>query len=201
MTANLIEAAQLLAQESGGHEREGIDLILPATAELIWGAICFAIVAFVLTRFAFPRIRQAVEAREQKIQGDLEEAENTRAEAQRQLDEYKKQLAEARGEANKIVEEARRSAEDVRKDILARSEREAEGIVARAEEQIQAERQRTLQELRTQVASLSVELAEKVIGRSLDGGIQRELVDAYIKEVSGMSANGEGRSSDGESRR
>lgn len=179
----------LLAQEAE-HEREGIDLILPDTAELIWGTICFAVVAFVLMRFAFPRIRAAIEAREEKIQGDLEQAENAKNEAQKELDDYKKQLAEARGEANKIVEEARRTAEDVRKDIIAKSEKDAEQIVERAGEQIQAERQRTLQELRTQVAQISIDAAEKVVGRSLEGEGQRELVDAYIREVSEMPSNG-----------
>ena len=178
----------LLAQEE--QAREGIDLIKPATAELVWGAICFAIVAFVLMKYAFPRIREAVEAREKKIQSDLEQAEKAREEAQKEFDDYKKQLAEARSEANKIIEEARRSAEDVRKDLITKSEQEAAQIVERAQEQLQAERQRTLQELRNQVAEISIELAEKVVGRSLDGEAQRDLVDAYIREVSGMSANG-----------
>jgi F-type H+-transporting ATPase subunit b len=178
----------LLAQEE--HEREGIDLILPETAELIWGAICFVIVAFVLTRVAFPKLREVIEAREKKIQGDLESAENSKNEAQRQLDDYKKQLAEARGEANRIIEDARAAAEQVRKDIMAKAEKDADVVVARAQEQIQAERQRTIQELQSQIADLSIELAEKVVGRSLDGGSQRELVDAYIKEVAGMSSNG-----------
>jgi F-type H+-transporting ATPase subunit b len=179
----------LLAQEAE-HEREGIDLILPATAELVWGVICFAVVAFVLMRYALPKIREAVEARENKIRADLEGAESTKAEAEKQLDAYKKQLAEARAEANRIIEEARSSAEEVRRDIIAKSEKEAESIVARASEQIQAERQRTMQELQGQLATLSIELAEKVVGRSLDGESQREMVDAYIKEVSGMSSNG-----------
>jgi F-type H+-transporting ATPase subunit b len=188
MTGNVGHAV-ILAQEAE-HEREGIDLILPATAELVWGIICFAVVAFVLMRFALPKLREAVEARENKIRADLEGAESTRAEAQKELDEYKKQLAEARGEANRIIEEARGSAEEVRKDIIAKSEKEAENIVARATDQIQAERLRTMQELQGQLASLSIELAEKVVGRSLDGESQRDMVDAYIKEVSGMSTNG-----------
>jgi F-type H+-transporting ATPase subunit b len=182
-------SALLLAQE-GEHEREGIDLILPEAAELIWGAICFVIVAVVLTKVAFPKLREVVEAREKRIQGDLESAENAKNEAAGQLDEYKKQLAEARGEANRIIEDARQSAEQVRKDLIAKAEKDAEGVVARAQEQIQAERQRTMQELQSQIADLSIELAEKVVGRSLDGGSQRELVDAYIKEVAGMSSNG-----------
>jgi F-type H+-transporting ATPase subunit b len=188
MTGTITDAL-ILAQEAE-HEREGIDLILPATAELVWGVICFAVVAYVLMRVAFPKLREVVEARENKVRGDLEDAENTKAEAQKQLDEYKQQLSEARGEANRIIEEARRSAEDVRKDIIARSEKEAESIVTRAKEQIETERQRTLQELQGQIAELSIELAEKVVGRSLDGDAQREMVDAYIREVSGMSSNG-----------
>jgi F-type H+-transporting ATPase subunit b len=186
MTTYLAQA--VLAQEE--HQREGIDLILPATAELIWGVICFAVVAYVLVRFAFPKLREAVEAREKKIQSDLESAESTKAEAQKQLDEYKKQLAEARSEANRLIEEARGSAEQVRKDIIAKAEKDAETIVARAQEQLEAERLRAMQELQGQIADLSIELAEKVVGRSLDGKSQRELVDAYIKEVAGMSSRG-----------
>jgi F-type H+-transporting ATPase subunit b len=188
MTTTLA-GALLLAQEEG-HEREGIDLILPATAELIWGAICFIVVAVVLSRIAFPKLREVVEAREKKIRGDLESAENAKSEASKQLEEYKKQLAEARSEANRIIEDSRQSAEQVRKDLVAKAEKDAEAIVARAGEQIQAERQRTIQELQGQIADLSIELAEKVVGRSLDGGSQRELVDAYIKEVAGMGSNG-----------
>jgi len=188
MTTTLA-CALLLAQEEG-HEREGIDLILPATAELIWGAICFIVVAVVLSRIAFPKLREVVEAREKKIRGDLESAENAKSEASKQLEEYKKQLAEARSEANRIIEDSRQSAEQVRKDLVAKAEKDAEAIVARAGEQIQAERQRTIQELQGQIADLSIELAEKVVGRSLDGGSQRELVDAYIKEVAGMGSNG-----------
>jgi F-type H+-transporting ATPase subunit b len=182
----------LLAQAE--EEREGIDLILPAVDELVWGIICFLIVAVVLSKVAFPALRAGIEKREQTIQGNLEESEKARNEAQKQLDEYRKQLADARGEANRIIEEARQSAEQVRKDLTAKAEAEAEQIVARAQEQIEAERARTVTELQSTIAELSIQLAEKVVGRSLDGGSQKELVDAYIKEVGEMSSsNGGGR--------
>jgi F-type H+-transporting ATPase subunit b len=187
----VIETPLLLAQEHGGGS-SGLQLILPATAELIWGVICFAIVAFFLMRFAFPKLREAVEARERSIQEALEEAEKSRNEAQKLLEDYKKQLAEARSEANRIIEEARHQAEDVRRDLIAKSEKEAETVVARAREQIEAERNRTVQQLQGQIAELSIELAEKVVGRSLDGETQREFVDAYIREVAGMSGDGKG---------
>jgi F-type H+-transporting ATPase subunit b len=180
----------LLAQAE--EEREGIDLILPAVDELVWGTISFIVVAVVLSKYAFPALRAGIEKREQTIQSKLEEAENARNEAQKQLDDYRKQLAEARSEGNRIIEEARQSAEQVRNDITAKAEAEAEQIVARAQEQIEAERNRTVTELQSTIAELSIQLAEKVVGRSLDGGSQKELVDAYIKEVSQMSSSNGG---------
>jgi F-type H+-transporting ATPase subunit b len=185
----------LFAQENGepADEPEGIDLVLPEFAELLWGAIAFIVVLAVLAKVAFPAIRKALEEREGKIRGDLEAAERAKAEAQKVLDDYRKQLADARGEANRIIEEARQAAEQVRKDITAKAETEGEAIVARAQDQIQAERSRVMQELQGQVAELSITLAEKVVGRSIDAASQKDMVDAYIKEVAGMSTgNGSG---------
>ncbi len=182
MTRNLI----WLAEEA--HEREGIDLILPALPELLWGAICFGLVLFVLMKYAFPRIRQGIEARESAIRSNLEQSEAAKNEAQRTLDDYKRQLAEARGDANKIIEESRQQAEQVRQDIIARAESDAHQIVERAQEQLQAERSRTIQDLQTTISDLSLNLAEKVVGRAIDPTTQRDLVDAYIRDVSAMSS-------------
>ena len=182
----MTESLVLAAEEGGG----GLELILPDINELIWGAVAFAIVLFVLSKVAFPRLSQAVEQREKAIQSSVEETERAKNEAQKLLDDYRRQLGEARAEGNRIIEEARQQAEQVRKDIIAKSEREAEQIVERARAQIEAERTRTVQELQHQIADLSLELAEKVVGRSLDGAAQRDLVDAYIREVAGMSGNG-----------
>jgi F-type H+-transporting ATPase subunit b len=182
----------LAAEEAGGHAEEpsGVDLILPAIDELIWGAVAFAVVLFVLNKFAFPALRKNVEARENQIRDDLKQAEEAKFEAQRQLDEYKKQLAEARGEANKIIEDARQSAEQVRKDLIAKAEQDAEQVASRAQEQIQNERTRAIGELQSTVSELSIELAEKIVNRSIDASAHRDLVDAYIKEVAGTGGGG-----------
>ena len=182
----------LLAAEETGHadEPSGLDLILPAKEELIWGIVAFAVVYFVLNKFAFPALRKNVEARDKQIQDDLTQAENAKHEAQKQLDEYKKQLADARSEANKIIEEARQSAEQVRKDLIAKAEQEAEQVVGRAQEQIQNERTRAIGELQSTVSELSIELAEKIVNRSIDASTHRDLVDAYIKEVAGANGGG-----------
>lgn len=182
----------LLAQEEAEHgdEPSGIDLVLPDIAELVWGVVAFVIVAWFLGRKVWPKIAQGVEQREQRIQGDLEAAEQAKTSAQSELEEYRAQLADARSEANRIIEEARQQAEQVRKDIQARAEKDAEAIVARAQETIEAERTRTIQELQGTIAAISIDLAEKVVGRSLDDKTQREFVDSYIRDVAGMGANG-----------
>ena len=179
----------LLAAEEAEHgaaeETSGLDLILPAFEELLWGIVAFAVVFFVLNKFAFPALRKNVEARDKQIQDDLKQAEDAKHEGQRQLDEYKKQLGDARSEANKIIEEARQSAEQVRKDLIAKAEQEAEQITSRAHEQIEAERTRALGELQGTVSELSIELAEKIVNRSIDASAHKDLVDAYIKEGAG----------------
>ncbi|MGH2825524.1 MAG: F0F1 ATP synthase subunit B [Actinomycetota bacterium] len=179
--------ALMLAAEE---EPSGIDLILPETAELIWGIISFVVVAVVLTRIAFPKLKEVVDQRAATIQKDLEDAEASKSEAQGMLDEYKKQMADARSEANRVIEDSRQQAEQVRKDIIAKAEKDSESIVARAQEQIQAERSRAVTELQATISNLSIELAEKVVGRSIDASAQKDLVDAYIKDVGDMSPNG-----------
>jgi F-type H+-transporting ATPase subunit b len=178
------------AQEEGGHgaeaEPSGTDLILPAIDELIWGAVAFALVLFVLNKFAFPKLREAVEAREKQIQGDLEAAERAKTDAENEKRQYQQQIADSRGEANRIVEEARQQAEQVRKDVIAKAQAEAEAITTRAQESIAAERASTMQELQATVAAMSIQLAEKVVGRSIDASAQKEMVDAYIRDVAGM---------------
>lgn len=188
-----IHTLLLAATEEGAEHAEeasGLALVLPEAAELIWGFVCFIVVLAFLSKVAFPKIKKALEEREATIQGNLESAETAKADAQRELEQYRSQLADARSEANRIIEEGRQSAEQVRKDLIAKAEAEAKGITERAQDQISAERDRTLRELQQQIADLSIELASKVVGRSIDASSQRELVDAYIKEVGGMSNGG-----------
>jgi F-type H+-transporting ATPase subunit b len=174
-------------------EPDSSSLILPAVDELIWGAVAFLLVLFVLNKFAFPALKKTVEEREQKIQGDLEAAERAKAEAEQEKKQYQEQIANARGEANRIVEEARQQAEQVRKDLIEKANAEAQQIVTRAQEQLEGERQRTITELQSTIGDLSIELAEKVVGRAIDASAQRELVNAYIKEVVDMQSGNGGR--------
>lgn len=165
---------------------------LPHLQELIVGTLAFLVLFFFMAKFVFPRVNRALEERQRRIQGDLERAEQQRGEADRLLAEYRQQLAGAREESNRIIEDARRTAESMRADMLARAEREHNEIVARAQEDIRAERDRVLGELRGRVAELSVELAGRVVGDSMDRERQLRLVDDYIEQLGVMTPSGDG---------
>ena len=183
----LIASIVLLAQEA---EENAPEDLYPHWEELLVGALAFFILFFFIGRWALPRINQMAEARRARIQGDLEKAERAKAEAEQLVARYEERLKEARGEANRIIEEARKTAESVRKDLLAKAEDEARQVVTRAQQEIQAERDRTFEELRGQVGELSIEVASRVIGESLDKRRQAKLVDQYIDELT-RSGNGQ----------
>jgi F-type H+-transporting ATPase subunit b len=165
--------------------------LYPHWEELLVGALAFAVLFFFVWKWVLPRVSALLEERRTKIQGDLESAEDTRRQAEQELADYRQQLANARQESNGIIEEARKTAEQLRADIQARAEREAAATVAKAQEEIRAERDRVFQELRGEIGVIAVELAERVVGASLDAKSHQRLIDEYIDQVaSGVSGNG-----------
>ena len=190
----LIGSILAQAEEHGEEVSEAKDLY-PAAGELIIGLLAFAVLFFFTWKWVLPRVRQVLEERRAAIQGEMEQAEATRKQADQQLEEYRAQIAGAREEANGIIEDARTTADQVRRDMLAKAEEEAQGRLDRAAEEIRAERDRAFQELRGQLGEIAVELAERVVGQSLDDEAHRRLIDEYIDEVaaSGRSTNGHGK--------
>jgi F-type H+-transporting ATPase subunit b len=167
----------LLAAESG------IKLLLPAANELLWGAVAFVLLFLALSRFAFPQAAKALNERSAKIRSDLEAAQRDREEAAARLADYRRHLAVAKDEANKILEDARRTGEQLRQQLHERAEQEASRMIDGARREIQGERERTVAEVRREVGSLVVDLSSRVIGESLDRERQLELVDRYIEEL------------------
>lgn len=172
----------LLAVADG--EASGTDLLLPAMPELIWGAVAFALLMGLMFKFVFPRANQTLEDRSAAIQGKMEAADKELQEAQRTKAEYEAGIADARGEANRIVEQAKQDAEALRGDIIARAEDEAAQLLEKARADVAAERERLLQELRAEVGRMSVELASRIVERELDVTTHRALVDDYIQDLS-----------------
>lgn len=158
--------------------------ILPAADEVLWGGISFVVLLGVMWKFAFPAVKRGMDARTNKIRGDLDEAERVRSEAQGILDQYQRQLADAKQEANRIIEEARLTAEQLKSDLSARAEAEVAEVREAARRDAELSRQRMINDLRGEVATLAIDLAEKVVARNLDRESNRALVDTYISEVS-----------------
>jgi F-type H+-transporting ATPase subunit b len=158
--------------------------LLPATNEIIWGSIGFLIVFVFLAKFGFPAVKQGMDARAERIRNSLDEAERTKTEAQTILDEYQRQLAEAKNEAARIVEEARQAADAMRRDLMSKAEAEAQATRERAQADIQTQVERATADLRAQVAQLSVDAAEMVVRNQLtDRDAQLRLVEDYIARV------------------
>ena len=157
--------------------------IKPATNELVWGGLSFLIVLGGLYFLGYPAVKSAMEARTQKIRDSLDEAERTRSDAERVLEEYQHQLADAKNESSRIIEEARQTAEQMRRDLMARAEAEVNELKARTTADVRAERDRLLSELQSQVAELAIGAAEVVVQKNLDAETNRALVERFIEQV------------------
>jgi F-type H+-transporting ATPase subunit b len=189
-------ASILLQAEEHAEENDPKDLY-PHLNELIVGAIAFFVLFFFMWKWVLPRVNAILEERRQKIQGEMERAEATRREADELQEEYRNQLAGAGEEANRIIEEARATADQLRQDLQAKAAEESQATVARAQDEIRAERDRVFQELRAQIGSIAVEIAERVVGQSLDEQAHQRLIDEFIDEVaSGAASNGNGKAKD-----
>jgi F-type H+-transporting ATPase subunit b len=163
--------------------QEAPNPILPETNEIIWGGLAFFVLLGLMWKFGLPPVRKMLKDREDKISGDLERAEQARAEAEQELEEYRRQLAEARNEGSQIIEQAREQAEEVRRELIARAEQDATEVRQRAADDARLAVERATSELRTSVAALSIELAEKVVEHNLDHDTQIQLIESYINQV------------------
>ncbi len=182
----LLAPILILAEEAPVEESGGIDLLLPETSELIAGVIAFAIIFVFVWKWVLPAAGRALAARQEAITGQLTEAETAKTEAESLLEDYKKQLASARDEANQIVDDARQTAEALRSDMVTKAEAEAEAIRGKAREDAAAEKERASAQIRDEVAALSLDVAQKVVAGSVDEAAQRALVDRYIEDLEGL---------------
>ncbi|MHB8512365.1 MAG: F0F1 ATP synthase subunit B [Actinomycetota bacterium] len=163
--------------------------ILPEKSELLWGSIAFGLVALALIKFVFPMYRKTQAERTARIKGSLEDAESQKTAADKLVEEYRARLANAQAEANRIIEEAKKTAESLKRDLNAKAEAEAQEIVNRARTEVTSEKERAMAELRTNVADLTIKVAEKVIGKELaNESAQRAFVDQTITELSRMGS-------------
>jgi F-type H+-transporting ATPase subunit b len=136
---------------------------------MIWTVIFFLVVFFILRKFAFAPLQSMLDQRRESIQKSIEAADNARDEAQRLLEEHKKLIAEARGQGEAILAEARKTRESMEQRMREETRKE-----------IAAETARALQQIRAEVADLTLEAASRVVGRTLDAKRDQELIEEAI---------------------
>jgi F-type H+-transporting ATPase subunit b len=158
----------------------------PSYTELIMGLIGFVVIFVGLGKVLLPRIQKTLEERTAAIEGGLERAEETQAEAQKTLDEYREQLQEARHEAARLREEAREQGAQILAEMRAQGEAERNRLVESAHAQIEADRHQALTSLRREVGDLATELAGRIVGESLtDEARQGRVVERFLAELEG----------------
>lgn len=153
--------------------------------EVIAAIVNFIILLALLKKFLYKPILNMLEAREEEVAENLLTAESARQEAEALRDEYKESIYKARAEANAIVDQATRIGEQTRQEIYHKALDEAQEVADRAKREIARERDLALRELRGEVANLAVDVAEKVVGRSVSIDDQHQLVENFIEEVEG----------------
>ena len=172
--------ALLQETEAGGHVASPFDI---NGGVIIWTVVIFLILLAGLWRLGYPELLRMVEERERRIKKQLEEAEKANAEAQRLLDEHKKEIAAAHNQAQEILAKAKSVSEKERATLLAKAREEYDALLNRARKDINAEKEKAIQALRREAVDLSIAAASRVIEANLDTDANRKLVTEFLESL------------------
>lgn len=162
-----------------------MDLITPAVGQLVWGSIVFLILLFLLKKFAWKPMLTAVNDREQSIKDSIELAEKTKAEMIALQTQNQDLLKEARIERDKMIKDAAETSKKMIEESREEGKAQQQKLVAEAQKIINTEKAAAISELKTQVASLSLEIAEKIIrGELSSDDKQRALAEQIANDIS-----------------
>jgi F-type H+-transporting ATPase subunit b len=197
-----IASVLLIAQEGGAaaEEDSGNFLVSPNVGLMIWTLLAFGITLYLLNKLAFPRIAEALDRRRKAIEESIEHAERAKAEADELLEEYRARLREAREQAEDITVRARKAADSLADQAKADASQQREELLAATRRDIEAETRRALDEIRKEVANLTVIATEKVTRKSLTPDDHRRLIEDALGEVDFTTLAGEKTGNGGESR-
>jgi F-type H+-transporting ATPase subunit b len=170
----------------------GSFLITPNVGLMIWTLLLFGISMYVLAKLAFPRITAALDRRQKAIEDAIDESEHIRTEANEVLAEYRERLKESRAQAEAIIERARKAAEAHERDAHEDATAKREQLLEQTRRDIEAETRRAIQEIRREVADLTVMATEKVTRKTLDEDDQRRLVEDALSELDFSALSSEG---------
>jgi F-type H+-transporting ATPase subunit b len=176
-------APDALAQEEHAEEEGGSFLVSPGLGLMLWTLLLFGVTMFVLSKTAFPKISEVLEKRAAAIRENIEASERTREEADELLQEYRARLKEAREQADDINARARKAAEAAVAEATADGKAKREELVAAARKDIETETRRSLEQIRKEVADLTVLATETLTRKSLSDSDHQKLVEEALAEV------------------
>ena len=145
--------------------------------------VVFGLVLWVLGKFAWKPILDALDARESGVRNSIESAASMREEAQKLLEEHRTQLAAARKESQQIVADGRAAAERIRKDLEEKARAEGDRILERARQEIERERDRAMEAVREEAVDLALAAASSLLNEKLTDERDRQLVAGYLKDI------------------
>jgi F-type H+-transporting ATPase subunit b len=180
----LAQEGEAAAEESAGGGLFAVDPGL-----WLWTIVVFLIVLTVLAKFAWGPILKGLESRESGIRGAIDESERARREAAALLEEHKRQLADARRQAQELVQEGREAGQRLRAEIEAKARDESERMLERARSEINREREQAVEALRRESVDLALAAASTVLGKKLDAAADRQLVEDYLKGLDRPAAD------------
>jgi F-type H+-transporting ATPase subunit b len=171
----------------------GSFLITPNVGLMVWTLVLFGLSLLILWRLAFPRISSALDRRQRLIEEEIDHAEAMRKKADELLDEYRARLAEAREQAQEIIERARKAGEAHERESEEEAIKRREQLMDRTRREIEAETRRAIQEIRREVADLTVLATEKITRKTLTDEDQERLVREALDELdfSALAPSGE----------
>jgi F-type H+-transporting ATPase subunit b len=181
----------LAAEAAAEHGEEGGSfLVSPGLGLMIWTLVLFLITMWVLSKVAFPKIQEALDKRAKAISESIDAAERQRKESDELLAEYRARLAEAREQADDIMARARKAAETAESEAATAGREKREELVEAAKRDIEAETRRSLDQIRQEVADLTVLATERVTRKSLNDEDQKRLVEEALSEVDFSALSG-----------
>jgi F-type H+-transporting ATPase subunit b len=150
---------------------------------MIWTIVCFGITYFVLRKYAFGPIQQLIDARRDRIEQAIQEADNARDEARNLLEEHKKLIGQAKSEAEEILSDARRVGDAQRERVREETEEDRQRRLEETRRQIDQATAQALGQIRDEVGKLSLLAAEKITRKSLTDADQQRLIDEALAEI------------------
>lgn len=161
----------------------GSFLVSPNVGLMVWTLLLFGISMYLLSKLAFPRITEALDKRQRAIEDSIDAADRTRSEADALLAEYRERLKEARAQGDEIVDRARKAADTHERDSQQDAKARREQMMEQTRRDIETETRRAIQEIRREVADLTVMATEKVTRKTLTEDDQRRLVEDALSEL------------------